>query len=132
MSGEQRECFSLSLTPEGDVVMLRIEGEVGRDQVAAVEERLNDLVGQGHCRLVLDLSAAERMSSTGYGLVLYYQTIFKRRGGRLVLVAPSATLSRQMALTGLDSAYEICPSVEEALEKVRRGRSSRTMQPAGV
>ncbi len=122
--------FEIDWTEERDVAILRIIGEISPADLHKVEEAGSRLIAAGHNRLVVDFSLAERISSTGMGLLLYYQNILAGTGGRLLLAAPSNAVRGLLSHARLDRVFTIYDSVGEAIAAMRKGTSSRKLQPA--
>jgi len=103
------------------MVLLRIVGRLDPDQTIDAEQTvLDEYIRQGHSKVVVDLSEAEHVSSTGIGLLLYYSRQLPKRGGRLVVVRPEGHIARVLEMTHLDRALTICDSREEAFAAADR------------
>ena len=50
---------------ENEVVLIEVEGEIDAHTARQLDKTLNDLLAQGHSRLVLDLSLMGYISSAG-------------------------------------------------------------------
>jgi anti-sigma B factor antagonist len=113
-----------------EVLVLKPIGWVAADGHVAMEEKLQELVAEGHRWMVVDLSAAHFVSSTGLGVFLYYHKVLAEKGGRLVLAAPGGAVSKMLAVANLDRVLAICATLPEAVERARRNpRSSRAKHP---
>lgn len=113
--------FETERTPEGDVVIARVVGRVAPDDVPRAEEAGKGLVAGGLCRMVVDLSRAEGISSTGIGLIVYYRNVLSRRGGGLVLAGPHGVVLRAIRGVKLEKTVPIFDTVDEAVAAVRKG-----------
>ena len=51
-----------------DVVVLKLEGLVDSGTSQAMEGRLNDLISDGHVKIVVDLDLVDYISSAGWGI----------------------------------------------------------------
>ena len=112
----------------GEVLVLKPIGWVAAGGHVALEEKLQRLVAEGSRRLVVDLSAAHFVSSTGLGVFLYFKQVLEDAGGRLVLAAPGGAVQKMLIAANLDQALTICPSVAEAVRKVKPKPPSRRTQ----
>jgi anti-anti-sigma factor len=124
--------FKIDVADGGDVIILRIIDHIERHELYKVEEAINALNASGHSRFVVDLSAATNITSTGMGLMLYYQHMLQNRGGGLAIASPSAEVMRQLEHAGLEEVFIIYSGIDEAIDALRRGRSSRKQAPAGA
>ncbi len=114
--------FDLSLLPERDLVILSIEGRLAPNQTVEAEQAiLEEYVRQGHCKVIVDLSEAEYVSSTGIGLLLYYSKKLPKRGGCLVVVGAQGHVARVLQLTHLDRALTLCDTMEAAFDAAEQG-----------
>jgi anti-anti-sigma factor len=89
--------------PDGDdVVIVALEGELDRSNVATAAEVLDAVVAADVARIVLDLQALDFMDSSGVDLL---SGVSERSecGGRIQVVPSKALgVSRIMAKTGMD------------------------------
>lgn len=76
-----------------------------------------ELAAAGHTRLVIDLSRAEFMDSTGLGLLIEGARMLRALGGDVCLAGLPARIKNLFVRTGLvDGVFETYDTVEEALE----------------
>jgi anti-anti-sigma factor len=112
---QSRGQFEISLLAERNTVVLTIAGRLAPEQTLDAEQTiLEDYIRQGHRKVIVDLSKAEHISSTGIGLLLYYSRKLPKRGGRLVVVRPQGHVARVLEMTRLDKALTLCETMEEA------------------
>jgi anti-sigma B factor antagonist len=123
----------IETTRQNDVLIFRPVGWVAADGHVVMEEKLQQAFANGHRRVVVDLSSAHFVSSTGLGVFLYFKQVLEDAGGRLVLAAPGGAVRKMLAAANLDQTLAICPSLDEALARVRlkpgtsgRGRAPKT------
>jgi anti-sigma B factor antagonist len=64
--------------------------------------------------LVVDLSGLSFMDSTGVQILLDIRVMMNKRGGRLALVSPRATVARVLNLVGADQLIPVYDTIEEA------------------
>ncbi len=114
-SGRGKGKFEISLVAERNLVVLKIVGRLAPEQTIDVEQTvLEEYIRQGHRKVIVDLSEAEHISSTGIGLLLYYSRQLPKRGGRLIVVRPEGHVARVLEMTRLDQALTICDSRDAA------------------
>jgi len=70
----------------------------------------------GHRYLVLDLSAVDRIDSTGLGVLVGARKRLRAGNGQLRLAAASGNVVRVLHATGLDRVLPLYPDVASALE----------------
>jgi anti-sigma B factor antagonist len=118
----------IEMVQHNDVLLFKPVGWISTDGHVIVEEKLHEAFGQGHRQIVVDLSAAHFVSSTGLGVFLYFKQVLEDAGGRLVLAAPGGAVQKMLIAANLDQALTICPSVAEAVRKVKPKPPSRRTQ----
>lgn len=69
--------------------------------------------------VVVDLSGVEFLSSIGIRLFLSNAKAQQRRGGRMVLAAPTAMVDETLRVAGIDKLLPIYASCDEAIEALR-------------
>jgi len=111
--------FTLETAPEGDVMICKVVGRVGQEYFATIEEQAMQLVSRGYHRMVVDLSEAAGISSSGLGLMLYYEKTLRDKGGCLVLVRPRGAAARTLSVSKLDTVFQMFDILEEALAAAR-------------
>ncbi len=107
------------------MVVIRVKGAMDRKDIPSAEEGAMSLIDHGYLHLVVDLSETESVSSTGLGLILYYQTMLKKKRGSMVLVRPRGAPAGTLKLLKLDKVLSICDSLEEALQLARSAAGRR-------
>ncbi len=81
-----------------------------------LKNAVSEKIEKGRLRFVLNLANVGVMDSCGLAVLISLKKLIDGRGGRLILSNMSAMIQRLFALTKLDSAFEIHPSEEEAIE----------------
>jgi len=99
---------------EDGIVTLALAGRVDSIGAGELEGVLNELLGQGHHRLVLDLSGVEYINSAGLRTLASAVTGARQQGGDLRLVALTPLVARVFKLVGFDRFFDEYPTVEDA------------------
>lgn len=99
--------------PETHVVALG--GDADANAAPSFEERLLRAVEQGKRHLVVDLMGAHLIDSRILGVLMSSVQRIEATGGRLCVACADSNLLRLFSLTGIDRAFPIYPSLEEAL-----------------
>ncbi|HVW16900.1 MAG TPA: STAS domain-containing protein [Solirubrobacteraceae bacterium] len=110
------EIFDERPAPGTRVVALA--GELHLSTAPELRARLSRVISLRPPALIVDLSGVEFIDSTGLSVLLGALRRVERSGGRLALVAGSATVMRLFHITRLDETFAICATREEALERV--------------
>jgi len=88
-------------TSEGRI-LASLSGEVDLSTVAEAESRFEEVLGQPHDRLVLDLREVTFLDSSGLRLMLRLDERQRSEGRRLTVVRGGRRVARVLELTGAD------------------------------
>ena len=100
--------------------LIAVRGEVHVSTAPEFSERLNDAIATGKTGVVIDMTDVEFIDSTGLSVLLNALRRVTRQQGRMALVVTNPTVLRLFEITRLDSTFDIAPSREEAIDRVRR------------
>lgn len=100
--------------------VLSVSGEIDLTTSATLKSELSRLLGLGYRRFVLDLSAVRFMDSTGLSVLIGFQKAIPAEAV-LACAAPPPGVVRLLALTGLQSRFELFADVDAALAWARSG-----------
>jgi anti-sigma B factor antagonist len=121
--------IKVTTSDRGSVTVMKVSGSVvlldgAKEMFEAVAHQLQ----RGQKKIVLDMSEANFIDSSGLGYLVTAYTKVKNSGGELVMAAPSPKISDVMRNSKLDRIIKVDNSVDEAvvgLEK-RPERDSAT------
>jgi len=98
-----------------DIVLARLAGSLGAADAPELTETLAEhALGEG-ARLAIDLSALTALDSSGLSALIHIVTRARMTGGRVVLIAPSTFVSGVLTVTRLDTWFDLCDTLDEAL-----------------
>jgi len=100
--------------------LIAVKGEVHVSTAPEFSERLNDAIAKGKTGVVIDMTDVEFIDSTGLSVLLNALRRVTRQQGALALAVSNPTVLRLFEITRLDSTFDIAPSREEAVDRVRR------------
>lgn len=106
---------------DGQAVRVAVSGEITQKTVSLLEEPLAELLGQD-CysrQVLLDLSDAPYLDSSGIGWLLKCHKQFRQSGGKLVLQSPQPLVANTFRVLNLEKVFNL-------------GASSTTAAPKGV
>jgi anti-sigma B factor antagonist len=113
--------FDLTEEPlDDDSVVIRVAGEIHATTAPEFSERLNTVIAGGKTGVVLDLTGVEFIDSTGLSVLLNGLRRVTRARGSMVLACANPTVLRLFEITKLDSTFDIVPSCDEAIERLRQ------------
>ncbi|MER6982955.1 STAS domain-containing protein [Streptomyces carpinensis] len=98
-----------------DWTVVEIQGEVDVYTVPRVREYVADRIEAGRRHLIVDLTGATFMDSTGLGLLVGIQKRIRARVGDLRLVITNPDIRRIFHITGLHQVFLIYDSPEAAM-----------------
>jgi len=103
-----------------EVPVARVEGEVDASNVKEIGDRLRSLLSNRSVAMVVDLSATTYLDSAGINLLFALADEMRsRQQRRTLVVADPSPIARMVALTGLDRAMPVHPTLPDALGELR-------------
>lgn len=115
-----------TLTDEGQsnsTVIVSVTGDLDLWNAPALEQRLRRCLDQGSQWVVVDLSEAAFLDSSGLGALTNSKRRIERKGGRLVVINTNDQLRRVFELTGLMRVLNVVPDRAHALAFVDECRN---------
>jgi anti-anti-sigma factor len=110
--------FEIAIEPAGEgTVVLAVSGEVDLKTAADLDVHLRAALGDGHSKVVLDLTRCEFFDSSGLNVLARAQ---RRLDGKTVsVVIPPNGITRQaFEITGFQLLFPIYSSREDALDSL--------------
>jgi anti-sigma B factor antagonist len=101
--------------PTGDCAVLRVAGEVDLYTAPLLRERIRELAASGAVHLIADLTQVDYLDSTGLGVLVGGLKRLREDGGSLALVIATPRILRIFQIIGLTRAFDIWPSVTDAI-----------------
>jgi anti-anti-sigma factor len=99
--------------------VVQLEGNLEATETTDFAETVTALlVGRG-VRIVIDLAAVKFISSTALNDLVRVAAQANIQESRVVLAQPSPFVAGVLQTTQLDRFFDLAPSVEEALERLR-------------
>jgi anti-sigma B factor antagonist len=94
--------------------VIAVTGELDLTTAPQLKWMLVDATEEGRSRLVVDLSATSFMDSTALGVLVGVNRGLGD-GGELLIVCARSSLLRIFELSGMDGAFKICATLDDAL-----------------
>lgn len=95
-------------------VVLSPRGRLNLTSASRLKQAVDDEVGKGKVRLVLDLAEVEFIDSSGLGAIVSGLKAARQAGGDLRIAAAGEQVLTVLKLTNLDRILRPHPSVEDA------------------
>jgi anti-sigma B factor antagonist len=112
--------FEISKTTDSsDAVVLGLNGSLGMEAVKEWEAALKEAKKEGRCRIVLDLTKLDYISSAGVGTFVACIAELRGKGGDLIFVNPSEEIREVFDLLGFTKMFRIMGTVKDALEALK-------------
>jgi anti-sigma B factor antagonist len=107
--------LDIEVRSQGQVKIIKLRGRLSLGEPCdRLRATMEDLIGSGDSRLVLDLEELATMDSSGIGLVTRFLTSAKQQGGSLKLVNPSMFVAQTLKLVGLINLFEVFSDTQTA------------------
>lgn len=107
--------LGLDVTENNGVTVLAVRGQVDVYTAPRLRERLVELAGEGHYRIVVDLEGVDFLDSTGLGVLVGGLKRLRSHDGDLQLVCTQHRILKVFEITGLTKVFSIFDSVEAAV-----------------
>jgi len=109
--------MQISERTNGDVVILDVKGRITLgDGDELLKDKVNQLVGQGKKKIVLNLADVPYVDSAGLGEIVRTYTTVSRQGGSLKLLNLTKRISDLLAITKLLTVFETFESENDAIK----------------
>jgi anti-sigma B factor antagonist/stage II sporulation protein AA (anti-sigma F factor antagonist) len=129
-SGTGIWALRLTREPDGDVLVVRMAGRLGTAASGAFVEAIAGAIGEGHRRIVCDLTEVDYASSAGLLALDAVNGRMHAVAGRLVLCGLSDAVSLALEFAGLVEAFSIERSRDAAVSEARQP-ARLAMEPRG-
>jgi anti-sigma B factor antagonist len=121
--------FALDVRFTGDGedgwAVVGVTGELELATAPRLRQQMVSLVGEGHTRIVLDLSQVDFVDSIGLGVIVSVLKRVRGRGGELVLVGAIPRVRALFELTRLDEILELHDRLDDAVTARPRRSTAR-------
>ncbi len=101
----------------GKVYTIRLKGQLKLgDPVDELRTALDGIVAESSFAVVLNLTEVPMADSSGVGVLIRYQSMFKQKGGALKLVNPSKLVTQTLKILGLLNIFEVFQDENAAVQ----------------
>jgi anti-sigma B factor antagonist len=106
------------------IVVLDLHGklEMGRGDIA-LRDSVENLLGQGNRRLILNLDQVSEIDTAGSGVLLSLAQQYRQDGGKMVLFHVDRVHAKIYEMTRLEAVMEIYPDEIDAVNSFFPGRT---------
>jgi len=106
------------------VLKINLSGRMDAAGSAEIHASLAVLTAPPANAVIVDLTKVEIITSVGIRTLLLNAKALKSRGARMVLLNPDATVTKVLAISGLDRVIGVFPDLETACANLACDRSS--------
>lgn len=107
--------IDINIETLNQVSVVKVSGEIDATSAAVVQEKVLPISLPG-CKIVLDMSKVEYMSSAGLRMLLSVYRQISANQGKVVLVGLSAELRDTMSMTGFLDYFTTQDTLELGLQ----------------
>jgi len=100
------------------VVIVDLSGRL-RFLEVGLRDHINELLDEGHREFVLNMADVPYIDSFGLGQLITIWTSIRGRGGELVILRPTDHVQRLLALTKLNSIFQVSGEETQAVKSAR-------------
>ncbi len=104
-----------SIQEKGDVVVFAPEGELDVSNIPELKKVFNQILHEGHTKVVIDLDKVTYMDSSALGVLVNGLKELRQRNGTLKIANLTGNVERIFKLTRLIKFFETYSSAEEAM-----------------
>lgn len=98
--------------------ILHLNGKVIGDGVPQLKQAIEEQIDSGANWLILDLAEVPMMDSSALGTIIAAFLKLQEKNGKLVLLNAQGNILDVLAITKLDSLFEVYDDVRMALESI--------------
>ncbi len=111
--------LGLAVREEGGWTVLAVSGEIDIATAPSLREKLHALLADDRRNLVVDLDDVGFLDSTALGVLVGVLKRARTEGGELRIVTTQPRVRKVFEITRLDSAFDLCSTVEYAVRGTR-------------
>ncbi len=108
--------LGLVVREEGEWTVLAVSGEIDIATAPSLREKLHSMLAENHMQLIIDLDEVTFLDSTALGVLVGALKRVRTEGGELRIVCNQPRVRKVFEITLLDSAFDLCSSVEDAVK----------------
>lgn len=97
-------------------IILRLSGRLDVASAPILDKKINHLIEEDRCRLLLDFTRIDYLSSAGMRVLLSVGKKLRAKEGELLLFSLSDEVCEVIKMAGFDKILHIFPSEKEALQ----------------
>jgi anti-anti-sigma factor len=100
---------------DNDILIISADGGLNSENADQFVNELESLIKGGLSKIIVDCSRLDHITSYGLGVLVRLHTKLAKRGGNVKLACVKGLIEQLLAITRLNSIFEIYPDVNRAL-----------------
>jgi anti-sigma B factor antagonist len=117
MRFSKERCLDINVRKRLQVQVIQLRGSLRMGSAVDVfRQTIEEALGNGDTRIVINLSEVSMIDSSGIGLLVRFLASTKQRGGSIKLVQPSKFAVQTLRLVGVLNLFEIFDNDDAAVE----------------
>ncbi|MFV1959654.1 MAG: STAS domain-containing protein [Planctomycetota bacterium] len=104
-----------------DIIILKFTGEMDSVNLPLLQERVEKLIDSGSVKFIFDVHLLTFANSTSFGYLLSLRRKLADQGGYIALANPSKFMRKALVTFGVEDAFPIFESVEDAILHLVKG-----------
>ena len=108
--------FGMDVGERDGFAVIAVTGSVDLITAPKLRERIADVVGDGHLRLVVDLRDTEFLDSTGLGALVGALKRLRLKDGEIRVVCSPGHVRKVFEITHLDRVFPMYESLEASVK----------------
>lgn len=109
------DLLSIHPSAEGDVTVLRFHGNLDTNSAPDAQTALNQAIGDGARKLLVDFQELDFISSAGLRVLLAAAKSIGREGGAMHICALNETVDEVFEISGFSTIFNVFASREDAV-----------------
>jgi anti-sigma B factor antagonist len=107
--------FEVTVPERSGLSVLKVRGEIDVASAPDFGSSLSDFIGSGPELVIVDMSEATFIDSTGLGVLISAEKQIRHAGKDLRLVVTHPQITKLLELTGLDQVFTVLSSTNDAV-----------------
>ena len=121
--------LQISKTEQDGVLCLRLAGEFTPEQISDFLAHVEEAIGEGKTRLLVDAGQVPFINSTAFGALVKARGLLRAEGGELGLAALKGMPGETFEVLQLDSMIRRFETVEQGIEDLKWVNAAMTSVP---
>jgi anti-sigma B factor antagonist len=99
---------------DDDVLIIRADGGLNSENTDQFVNEIENLIKGGQSKIIVDCTRLDNITSYGLGVLVRLHTKMAKHGGSVKLACVKGLIKQLLAITRLNSIFEIYPDVNRA------------------